>query len=112
MLDDESDKSCFICFGHYFLSRLLILDFLYLMSSDKSDSLDDESDNDGSDSGSSSRCYFPLNFENSVDRVSGLGSGIFVPTGVESKCGIFTVIVFIPIGFESKVGRLIKMFWH
>ena len=42
-----------------FLLRLLISDFLYLMSSDESYSLNDESDDDGSDSGYSSTYYFP-----------------------------------------------------
>ena len=74
----------------------MILDFLYLLLSDESDSLDDESDNDGSDSGSSGTCSFPLHFDNSVSSVSGLGSGVFVPTGVESNCDIFAFVVLVP----------------
>ena len=59
-----------------FLSRPLILDFLYLLSLDESDFLDDESDNDGSDSGSSGMCAFPFRFGDSVGCVSGVGSGV------------------------------------
>ena len=76
--------------------------------------LDDESDDDGSDSGSSGTyyfCAFSLRFDDYVGSVSGLGSGIFVPTGFDSKCYIFEFVVFVPIGVESKVGRLIEMFW-
>ena len=60
-------------------------------------------------------CYFPaffIRFDDFFVRVSGLGSGIFVPTGVESKCDIFEFVVFVPIGVESKGGRLIEMFWR
>ena len=75
---------------------------MYLLSSNESDSLNDESDDDGSDSGSSSQCYFPdfyLCFDNHVGYVSVLGSGILVPTGVKSKCGIFVFVVFVSKGF-------------
>ena len=67
----------------FFLSRLLILYLLYFLSSEESDSLNDESENVRSDSGSSgtySFTAFSLRFDDSVGRVSGLGSGIFVPT--------------------------------
>ena len=72
--------------------------FLYFISLDKSDSLDDESENFGSDSGSSCTCYFcdfSLSFDESVVSVSFLGYGIFSPTGV-----------------ESKGGRLLEFFWR
>ena len=99
---------------------LLLLYFLYLLSSDESDLIDDESDDAGSDddrsdSGSSGTYYFPafsLCFDNYFGPVSGLGSGIFVPTGVDSKCDIFAFVVFVPIGVESKGGQLIEMFWR
>ena len=71
-----------------FLLRLLILDLLYLMSLDESDSLNDESYDDGSDSGFSSTYSFPafsLCFDDSVVRVSDFGSGVFVPKGVDPK---------------------------
>ena len=46
----------------FFLLRLLILDLMYLMSLDESDSLNDESYNDGSDSWSPSTYSFPAFF--------------------------------------------------
>ena len=77
---------------------------MYLLSSDESDSLDDEYDNDESDFGSSGTCYFPLRFGNLIGHDSGLGSDVFVPTVVESKCDVFAFVVFLPIGVESKGG--------
>ena len=77
----------------FFLSRLL---FLYFLSSDESDSLDDESDKLGYESESSvtySFCYVSLSFYNYV--VSILGSDVFAPTG-----------------FKSKGGRLLAFFWR
>ena len=56
--------------------------------------------------------HFFLYFDYSVGRVSGLGSGFFVPTGVESKCDIFGFFVFVTIGVKYKGGQLIEMFWH
>ena len=90
-----------------FLSYRLIFDFMYLLSLDESDSLDDESDDDVSDSGSSGTYYFhalSLRFENCVGSVSGLESVVFVPTALESKYDIFVFVVFIPIGVDSKGG--------
>ena len=55
---------------------------------------------------------FSLRFDNSIGRVSGLGSGVFIQTGVESKCDIFVFFVFVPMGVESKGGQLIEMFWR
>ena len=87
--------SLFCVFQRFlFLWRFLFLDFLYLLSSARSDSffllyslhlmvldeiysLDDECDNDGSDSGSSGMCAFIFRFDDSVGRVSGVGSGVF-----------------------------------
>ena len=77
LLDDESDASCFMCFRRFFfLLHSLLLDLIYLLSLDESDSLYDESDDDGSDSGSSGTCYFLLCFDNSAGCVSGLVSGV------------------------------------
>ena len=70
------------------LSRLLILDFLYFLSSVKSDLLDDESKDGESDSGyTGTYAYhaFYLCFDHSVGSVSGLGSGVFVPIGIDSN---------------------------
>ena len=95
-----------------FLLCPLLLDLLYLLSSDESDLLDDESDNDGSDSGSAGTCTFPFRFDESVGRVCGVGSGIFFPIEVDSKCDVFTFVMFVPIGVESKGGQIIEMFWR
>ena len=107
-LDDEPQNSCFVHFRcFFFLSRCFLFDLLYFLSSDESYSPGDDSDDDGSDYGSSgtySFCAFYLRFDNSVGSVSGLVSGIFVPTGVESKCDIFTSDLFVPIGVDFKVG--------
>ena len=73
-----------------FYRIVFFLIFLYLLSSYKSDSLHDEYDDDGSDSVSPGTYSFEKNLcvlTNSVGSVSGLGAGIFVPTGVKSKGG-------------------------
>ena len=77
---------------------------------------------------SSGMCAFPFYSENSVCHVSGVGSGLFFPTGIKSigddemvKCvfvltrinsivDVIPIVVFVPIGIESKVGRLIEIF--
>ena len=99
----------------FFLLRRLIFDLLYFLALDESDSLDDESDNDGSDSGSSgtySFCAFYLHFDDSVGSFSVLGFGIFAPTGIESKGNTFVFGVFILTGVDSKSCRLIEIFWR
>ena len=66
-LDDDYDESCFILFRQFiFLLRTLLLNFLYFMSSGKSDSLDYESENYGSDSRSSDTCALPRVFTNTL----------------------------------------------
>ena len=82
------------------------------MSLEKSYSLDGESDDDGSDSGSSVTCNFAFCFDNYVGHVSGMSSGVFVPIGIESNCDVSTLFVFVPIGVKSKGGRLIEIFWR
>ena len=65
---------------------------MYLLSLDKPDFVDDESSNDGSDSGSSVTyyfCAFSLYFYNSVGSFRVLGSGVFAPTVVKSKYDFF-----------------------
>ena len=96
-LDDGSDESYFLCLRHFlFLSHFFFLD--------------DESTKNGSGSGSSGTCNFPFFPVNSVGHFSYVGSGIFVPTVIESIGDIVLLIVFVPIGVESKVGQLIERF--
>ena len=93
----------------------MIFDLLYLLSPDESEFLDNEFDDDVSDSGSSvtySFCVFYLHFVDSIGSISVYGSGVFAPTGVESKCDIFAFDVFVPIRVESKGSRTIEMFWR
>ena len=80
--------------------------------------LNDEFDNDGSDSGSAGMCDFPFRFEESIGSVDysvgcvddsvgpicGVGSGIFFPTGMDSIGDVVLLVVSIPIGVESKGG--------
>ena len=71
-----------------------------MLSSDESDSLDDESDKIGSDglwsdSRSSVTYYLYLRFDDSIVGVNVLGSDVFAPTGVKSKSG-----------------RLLAVFWR
>ena len=68
----------------------LLLYFLQFLSSEESDSLDYESDDDASESRSTGMCTFPFRFENSVGRVCGMGPGFFVPIGIDSKCDVFS----------------------
>ena len=88
------------------------------MSFDKLYLSDDESDNDGSGYGSPSTCAFPFcsgkfvgSVGESIGRVRGVGSRVFVPTGIESIGDVVPLFVFVPIGVDSKGGRLIELFW-
>ena len=95
-----------------------------MLSVDESDSLDDESDDDGSESRSIGTCAFTFRFEysigrvdksvgrvdNSNGRVRGVGSGVFVPIGIESIGGVVLSVVFVPIGVEFKGGQFIEIF--
>ena len=88
--------------------------------------LDDESDDDGSDSRSAGTCAFPFRFEESVGhvddsvgnvdgsfcRVCVVGFGVFVPILIKSMGDIVLLVVLLTIGVESKGGRLIKIFWR
>ena len=74
-----------------------------MLSSDKSDSLDGESDDDGYYSRSAGTRAFPFCFEesvcrddNSVGRVYCVGSGFFVPTGIRSIGDVVPLVVFVP----------------
>ena len=90
-----------------------------MLSSKKSDSLNDESENDGSDSGSDGTCNFLFRFEESIGRVDdsvgyvcGVVSGVFVLIVIESIDNVVLLVVSIPIGVDSKGGQLIEIFWR
>ena len=125
-IGDESNESCFFCFQLLFLvSHFIIIYLLSFISFDKSDFIDYESDDDGSESGSAGMCAFPFRFDEyvgrvvdsvglvdySVGRVCGVGSGIFVQKGIESIGDIFLLVVSLPKGVDSKVSQLIDIFW-
>ena len=77
--------------------------------------LDDESDNDGSDSRSAGTCAFPFHFkesvrsvdnsigcdDNSVGCVRSVGSGFFVLIEMKSIGDVVKLVVFLPIGAKS-----------
>ena len=102
----------FYVYDDFVLLLFLILYFLHLLSLYESDLLDDDYGNDGSDSRSSDTCYFPLRFDKYVGCVSGLGSGVFVPAGVDFKGDVYAFVMFVPTGVESKGDRLIEIFWR
>ena len=74
------------------------------MSFDELYLFDDESDDDGSGSGSPGTCTFPFFSGNSVSCVSGVDSGIFVRTGIKSIDDVFLLDVFVPRGISFKCG--------
>ena len=94
----------------------LLLNFLNFLSSYKAYFLNDESENDGSESGSAGTCAFPFCFDESVGRVGdsvvrfddsvgcvrGMKFGVFVPTGIESIGEIVPLVAFIPKGVKTK----------
>ena len=91
---------------------LLCLLLLYFLSLNKSYSLNNESDELGSDSGSSGTyyfCAFSLIFDEFV--VSVLGSDVFSPIGFVSKDGIFLSKTFVPKRVKSKGGQILALFW-
>ena len=97
-----------------------------MVSFDESYLFDDDSDDDGSDSGSAGMCSFPFRFDESVGRVgeyvghveeyigpvSDVGSGVFVLTGIEIFGDVVLLVVFVPKGVKSKGGRLIEICWR
>ena len=95
-----------------FLSHPLLLDFLYFLSSDKSDSLDDESAMMGLTPGPLIRALFPFVFDDFFGCVIGVGSSIFFSIGFDSNCDVVKFVAFVPIVVESKGGQLIKIFWR
>ena len=81
-----------------------------MLSYNESDFLHDESDYDGSDSGSASMCDFTFRFDESADRIGksvgrarGVGSGVFVPIGIKSIGEVFPLVMFATKGVNSKV---------
>ena len=100
----------------YFLSSaksesLLIIDFLQFLLFDQSDFLEDESNNEGSDSGSAGTYDFLFSFYDffgrvgeSVGCVSGVGSDVFSPTRIKSIGDVLLEVVFLPKGVNSKGG--------
>ena len=48
----------------------------------------------------------------SVGCVRGVGSGIFVPTGIEPIGDVVPLVVFVLRGVESKGGRLMELLWR
>ena len=70
----------------------------------------DESEDDGSGSGSPGTCAFPFCSGNPVGRVITVGSGVFVLTVIDSICYVVPLVVFVPRVLESKCGRLIEFF--
>ena len=100
--DGGSDKSSFLsflcffflsCFSFFDLLELLLFDKLYFF---------DESDNDGSEFGSPGK--YVGSVDESVGSVSGVGSGDFVTTGIESLGEVVLLVVFVPRRVDSKVG--------
>ena len=80
---------------------------------------DDESDNYGYGSGSPGMCDFPFcsgksigSVGKSVGRVCGMGSGVFVLTGIKSISDIVPLVVLVTKGVKSKGGQLIELFWR
>ena len=89
-----------------------------MISFNKLDLFDDESDDDGSGSGSPGKCDFPFcsdesdgSVGESIGRVRGVGSGILVLTGMKSIGDVVLLFVFLPIGFQFKDVRLIEIFF-
>ena len=110
----------------FFVSRFFLLDLLQLQSFYISDLLDGEADDDGSDSESAGTCAFPFFFDESVGCVadsagrvnesvgcvSGVGSGVFVPTVIDSIGDTVPLVTFVPKGVDSKGGQIIEVFWR
>ena len=83
-----------------------------MLSFDESVFFDNESDDDGYGSSSSGTCAFPFFSGNSVGRDSGVGSVVFVPTGIDSIGDVVLLVVYVPIGVEFIFGQLIGSFWR
>ena len=86
------------------IAFLFSIDLLELLSFDKLYLFEDESDKYGSGSGSPGKCNFPFFYGNSVGRVSGIDSRVFVLTEFESIGDVVLLFVFTPRGVDSKGG--------
>ena len=65
---------------------------------------------DDYDSGSTGTCAFTFLFDESIDRLCAVGSGVFVLTGSESIGDVALLIVLVLKVVESKSGRIIEIF--
>ena len=86
----------------------------------------DESEDDGSDSGSAGTRSLTFFFEESVGCIDnsvgcvddsigcvcGVRSRVFDPTVIYSIGDVVMLVVLVPIGVKSKGGQLIEMFWR
>ena len=94
--------SSFLFLRRFFLLlRLFFFDLLELVSFDKLDFFD-ESDNDGSGSGSPGKSVG--NAGESIGSVRGVGLGGFVLGGIESHGDVVLLVVFVLRGVKSKGG--------
>ena len=73
----------------------------------------------GMDPGPHGTCAFPFCsgkpvgcVDESVGTVCGVGSGVFVRTGIKSIGDVVPLVAFVPRAVESKGGRLIELFWR
>ena len=110
----------FLCFWRFFfLSLFFLIGLLELLSFDELYLFADESDNNGSGSGSPSTCDFPFcsgksvgSVGESVGCVRRVGYIFFVLTGIKSIGDVVLLVMFVPREVESKGGRLIELFWR
>ena len=92
------------------IAFIFLIDLMELISFDDLYLFNDESNNDGSRSGSPGTCDFPFCSYNSVDCASDVGSGVFVSTGIESIGDVVPIAVFLPRRVGSKCGQLVGLF--
>ena len=91
----------------YFYRFLFLINLLELLSFHELDLFNDDSNDDGYGSGSPGMCTFTFFSGDYVGFVSGVGSGVFVPTGIKLIGDVVSLVLFVPRGFESIVGPLI-----
>ena len=91
----------------FLLINFILFDLLELLSFHELDLFNDDSNDDGYGSGSPGMCTFTFFSGDYVGFVSGVGSGVFVPTGIKLIGDVVSLVLFVPRGFESIVGPLI-----